>query len=161
MALCVAMHLRAQEPWKKLTSMEKVLNMDQTKDVRKAYDTLMAQMNEYQEEQVRKWCARVDKISDEKLDQSLLTREDGRLCVNFDPLLVRLLRETKYFLLLKVGIRTRAAAGRAPSPLHEHVCDQSPARELSHVPLWPFNGGNSFNGCSYWQGAHGGCASGV
>lgn len=42
-----------QEPWKKLTSMEKVLNMDQTAEVQKAYDALMAQMIEYQEEQVR------------------------------------------------------------------------------------------------------------
>ena len=54
--------------------------------------------------QVKKWCARVDTISDEKLNQSLLTTKDDKLSVNFDPLLVRLLRETKYFLLLKVGV---------------------------------------------------------
>eukprot|EP00983_Pelagomonas_calceolata_P123828 1161047-Pelagomonas_calceolata.AAC.13 len=78
--------------------------MDQMEDVRKMYDTLMAQMSEYQEEQVNKWCARVATISEVKLEQSLLTKEDDRLCVNFDPLLVRLLRETKYFLLLK-GIK--------------------------------------------------------
>ncbi len=47
--------------------------------------------------------------SDEKLNQPLLQfHEDASpelplLAVNFDPALVRLLRETKYFLLLKVG----------------------------------------------------------
>jgi hypothetical protein len=45
-------HKYTQEPWKKLTSMDKVVSMDQTEDVRKAYDGLMAQMNEYQKEQV-------------------------------------------------------------------------------------------------------------
>lgn len=41
-----------QEPWKKLQSMEKVVCMDQTAEVQKAYDTLIAQMNEYQDDQV-------------------------------------------------------------------------------------------------------------
>jgi len=79
--------------------------MDQTDDVRKSYDVLMAQMNEYQAEQVAAWCQRVEGISEEKLDQPLLVEEDKRLRVNFDPQLVRLLRETKYFLLLKVRAR--------------------------------------------------------
>ena len=48
--------------------------------------------------------------SDEKLNQSLLrlvsgeSVSSGRLDVNFDPDLVRLLRETKYFLLLKCEV---------------------------------------------------------
>ncbi len=51
------------------------------------------------------WCERVAATSDEKLNQALLATSaggSGTLGVNFDPELVRLLRETKYFLLLKV-----------------------------------------------------------
>lgn len=54
--------------------------------------------------QVKRWEMRVSTITDAKLEQSLLVESDGKLCTNFDPLLVRLLRETKYFLLLKVGV---------------------------------------------------------
>lgn len=48
--------------------------------------------------------------SDEKLNQPLLqfheesTTELLFLAVNFDPALVRLLRETKYFLLLHIEV---------------------------------------------------------
>jgi dynein heavy chain len=78
--------------------------MDQAKEIQKTYDALMAAMAEYQGKQVSAWCERVAATSDEKLNQPLLTvTPHGTLGVNFDPELVRLLRETKYFLLLKVG----------------------------------------------------------
>lgn len=54
--------------------------------------------------------------SDEKLNQPLLqfhedaTAELPLLEVNFDPALVRLLRETKYFLVLKIEVPESAAA---------------------------------------------------
>lgn len=52
----------------------------------------------------------VDTTSESKLHQPLLqfhedsTAELPLLTVNFDPALVRLLRETKYFLLLKIEV---------------------------------------------------------
>jgi len=52
----------------------------------------------------------VGQTSDEKLNQPLLqfhedsTAELQLLAVDFDPALVRLLRETRYFLLLKVEV---------------------------------------------------------
>ena len=50
-----------------------------------------------------------ESTSDERLKQSLLAVQeaadiDGILRVNFDPMLVRLLREVKYFLLLGVDV---------------------------------------------------------
>jgi len=60
-----------------------------------------------------------ESTSDERLKQSLLAKDetgeiDGILRVNFDPMLVRLLREVKYFLLLGVE------AGSPPYPLVSH-----------------------------------------
>jgi hypothetical protein len=57
----------------------------------------------------------VSTTSDEKLNQPLLQFHDDAtpdmplLAVNFDPALVRLLRETKYFLLLKISVPDAAA----------------------------------------------------
>ena len=49
-----------------------VLEMDMAKEIMKTYDTLMAQMTEYQGKQVAAWCERVAATSDEKLNQALL-----------------------------------------------------------------------------------------
>ncbi len=60
----------------------------------------------------------VHATSDEKLNQPLLTFHDDAtpelplLAVNFDPALVRLLRETKYFLQLKIEVPPAAQVGR-------------------------------------------------
>ncbi|KAF5834390.1 hypothetical protein DUNSADRAFT_8976 [Dunaliella salina] len=134
---------KGKEPWKKLITMDKVLNMDQMEDVRKMYETLMAQMSEYQEEQVKKWCARVENISEAKLDQSLLTKEDDRLCVNFDPLLVRLLRETKYFLLLK-GYAGPELAGSGWCRMHVCVLVVVQLDKGMQDLNWPSNSINDY-----------------
>jgi len=48
------------------------------------------------------WCNLSSAISDQKLKQPLISQDPqgNVLRVNFDPALVRLLRETRYFLLL-------------------------------------------------------------
>lgn len=48
----------------------------------------------------------MESSSQAKLKLPLLTRDDatGLLSVNFDPALVRLLREVKYFLLLELDV---------------------------------------------------------
>ena len=48
------------------------------------------------------WCNLISAISDQKLKQPLMSQDPqgNVLRVNFDPALVRLLRETRYFLLL-------------------------------------------------------------
>jgi len=79
--------------------------------------------------------------SDEKLNQPLLrfhedaTPELPLLTLNFDPALVRLLRETKYFLLLKVrggqGCQPRYAQSRSCCPPH----DLAPVRKATPARL--------------------------
>lgn len=52
---------------------------------------------------IRQWEKGVEESTEEKLNQFLLVREEGSeegfLKVNFDPVLVRLLREVKYLKL--------------------------------------------------------------
>jgi hypothetical protein len=62
------------------------------------------------------WCPlQVASTSDEKLNQPLLqfheesTADMPLLSVNFDPALVRLLRETRYFLLLRIEVSSAAS----------------------------------------------------
>lgn len=102
---------RIDEPMQKLRTMNKViLEMEQAKEIQRTYDTLMAAMAEYQQKQVAAWCDRVAATSDGKLMQPLLMQKPTGIAVNFDPGLVRLLRETKYFLLLKIEVPEQAEA---------------------------------------------------
>lgn len=102
---------RIEEPMIKLSAhSSRVMETDRGHEVQKVYDALMTAMNEYQGKSFATWCEQVAATSDEKLNQSLLRVAAGeasgssRLDVNFDPDLVRLLRETKYFLLLKCEV---------------------------------------------------------
>lgn len=102
---------RISEPMSKLQTLNKmVLDSDLAREIQRTYDNLWAEMLEYRKRAVDAWCEQVAATSDEKLNLPLLTvaeeSSDGVrvLGVNFDPALVRLLRETKYFLLLEVEV---------------------------------------------------------
>jgi dynein heavy chain len=107
---------RIQEPMVKLQSLDRsVMESPAAKGVQQSFDGLMALMKEYEAAIIQDWCNQVAATSDEKLQQALLqfddeaTAEMPLLAVNFDPALVRLLRETKYFLLLKISVPDAAA----------------------------------------------------
>eukprot|EP00955_Chlamydomonas_euryale_P098697 365162-Chlamydomonas_euryale.AAC.21 len=107
---------RIEEPMIRMTGSSKgLLETEKGAEIQRMYDCLMTEMNEYQGRSFTTWCDQVAATSDEKLNQPLLrgaeASPDGaapalpcKLCVNFDPDLVRLLRETKYFLLLKCEV---------------------------------------------------------
>ena len=101
---------RIEEPMTKLQGMSKVvMESEEAKELSKTYDTLMANIAEYEAVTVKKWCGEVEATSEERLKHPLMTRvpNDENLPfikVNFDPALVRLLREVKYFLLLEVNV---------------------------------------------------------
>ncbi|MEW5311809.1 MAG: hypothetical protein WDW38_003494 [Sanguina aurantia] len=108
---------RIDEPMQKLRSMSRlVLESDQGRDILKSYEHLIADMEEFQNKAVMTWVEQVTATSGEKLDMPLLRLVDASskdapvLGVNFDPALVRLLRETKYFLLLRVEVPESAQA---------------------------------------------------
>jgi len=65
---------------------------------------------------IREWEIGVEEHTEDQLKKFLLVREDtdmaeeGFVRVNFDPILVRLLREVKYLLLLDIQVPDRAKA---------------------------------------------------
>ena len=92
---------RIEEPMLKLKqTMRLMLDSEDAKEVTKLYTGLLASLREFEAVQYAAWGKGVDDVSQSKLKQPLLTRdaETRLLAVNFDPLLVRLLREVKYFI---------------------------------------------------------------
>lgn len=72
-------------------------------------------MNEFNKQKIDVWEQILEGNTDAKLDMFLLTRDaplkpgdDGLLNVNFDPMLVRLLREVKYLKLLGHSVPEKA-----------------------------------------------------
>ena len=98
--------------------MERLSSLSQTvqdreeyKDVQKLYASILKTLKEFEDSKVKQWEAGVTESTDEKLNQFLLTKEegeDGLLSVNFDPVLTRLLREVKYLLLLGIEVPPKA-----------------------------------------------------
>ena len=70
------------------------------------YATIVASLQEFENQKIEEWGRDVEGSSQAKLRLPLLTRstENAFLSVNFDPGLVKLLRETKYFLLLGLQV---------------------------------------------------------
>ena len=108
---CRGLQERIKEPIEKLSSLGQVIiEREEYKDVQKLYASITKSINEYEQSKILSWEKEVEASSQEKLKQSLLTKnEQGLLKVNFDPALVRLLREVKYFTLLGLSVPDNAA----------------------------------------------------
>lgn len=71
-------------------------------------------MREFEDAKIKTWEHGVEENTEEKLNNFLLLREEtsehseGFIRVNFDPVLVRLLREVKYLSLLDIKVPERA-----------------------------------------------------
>ena len=70
------------------------------------YATIIASLQEYENQKIEEWGRDVEASSQAKLKLPLLIRDHNNslLSVNFDPALVKLLREVKYFLLLGLTV---------------------------------------------------------
>jgi len=100
---------RLDEPMVRFQSIGKsIIDTEEGAEVVSAYQALITNLQEFEDEQVEEWRREIADTSDAKLKQHLLRREgpDGEdedgvfIRVNFDPALVCLLREVKYFKLL-------------------------------------------------------------
>jgi dynein heavy chain len=108
---CRGLMSRIQLPMEKLKSFNKaIMEREETKEVTKVFANIMTSLEEYTVQKIEEWAREVEASSQAKLKLPLLIRnEDTRLLsVNFDPSLVRLLRETKYFTLLSLDIPSMA-----------------------------------------------------
>ena len=104
---CRGLLERIKTPMSKIRKLDKsVMESEEARDVIKDYTAFQGQLSDYEREQIEAWGAEMEKSSQAKLKNPLLRSENDveygypLLYVNFDPLLVRLLREVKYFLLL-------------------------------------------------------------
>ncbi|OQS01624.1 dynein heavy chain [Achlya hypogyna] len=104
---------RVAYPMEKLRRLNRaVLEREDSKDVIKMFTTLVASLMEFEGATVKTWAHSIEISSKSKLKLPLLRRDadSGLVFVNFDPALVQLLREVKYFLSLGLEIPEEAMA---------------------------------------------------
>ena len=107
---------RIKEPMDKLTLLsQSIQDREEYKDVQKLYASLCKNLREYNDLKIKQWEQGVEEHTEDQLNKFLLYREEtpaaeeGFVRVNFDPVLVRLLREVKYLLLLDIEVPERAS----------------------------------------------------
>lgn len=108
---CRGLMQRVKIPMVKLLQLdENILNREEAKEVVKIQNTLVNILQDYEARRIEKWSHIVHSSSGEKLHLNLLRRceQSRELTTNFDPALVRLLREVKYFLLLGIDVPAEA-----------------------------------------------------
>jgi dynein heavy chain len=106
---------RIEEPMAKLRAGSKVImETEEAKEINKLYNSMIGAMEEYKDGKFSAWCEEISETSDARLKLPLLRpgpNASGELSfvqVNFDPDLVRLLKEVKYFLLIGVEVPEHA-----------------------------------------------------
>jgi len=104
---------RVEDPMVRLKMMSKsVLETEEGKDAVRFYTAIMESLKEFELTQVSEWALEIENSSQEKLKQSLLRTDEDQsqyIRVNFDPALVCLLREVKYFVILKISVPESAS----------------------------------------------------
>ncbi|KAI8587105.1 dynein heavy chain and region D6 of dynein motor-domain-containing protein [Geranomyces variabilis] len=86
------------------------MNTEDANVVTAKYDSLYETLEVYERSIFNKWSDTIIDESEANLSKPLLVREDGLLKVNFDPTVVALLREVRYFESLSVTPPEAAAA---------------------------------------------------
>jgi len=99
---------RVVEPMAKIILYNKALKEvpEEFKEVEKQYQNLLKLLDEYAQHCYSAWEATNVDIAKDKLKMKLLRRVDktGLIKVNFDPALVRLLREVRFFLIFDIQV---------------------------------------------------------
>jgi dynein heavy chain len=105
---------RAEEPMQKLLLYNQAVkspddedeHLEEYHDVYTTYTALVEMLEEYEKAKYEQWESECVDSAKEKLKMRLLRRHEktGLLKVNFDPALMRLLREVRYFLLFGLKI---------------------------------------------------------
>jgi dynein heavy chain len=106
---------RIKEPMEKLDMLsQSIQDREEYKDVVKLYQSLCKNLSDYNQLKITQWEQGVEEHTEDQLNKFLLYREETPVCiegfvrVNFDPYLVRMLREVKYLLLLDIDVPDRA-----------------------------------------------------
>jgi dynein heavy chain len=83
-----------------------LMEREEAREVSKLYGTVINSLMEFETHKIEEWGRDVETLSQANLKKPLLTRAEqgSHLAVNFDPILVKLLREVKYYLLCKIPV---------------------------------------------------------
>ena len=94
-----ALSSRISAPYSRIMDLSKsILESPKGDEALRLYELLRSQLKQHVHSSYDTWASSVGQMSTEKLHTKLVARcEDGQLAVNFDPLLVRTLREASYF----------------------------------------------------------------
>ena len=103
---------RIKEPMEKLKAFSRIgIDTDEGRELVHVYDRLMLSLTSYETTTVETCHREMEATSEEKLKQNLVRRRAVTpasplplLEVNFDPLVVKLLKETNYMLLLGIDV---------------------------------------------------------
>ena len=105
---CRGLISRIKIPMEKMQGLDRnILDREEAKEVTKVQRAIMSSLLDFERQKIKEWGCDVDATSSAKLELPLLRRlddESRQLMTNFDPALVRLLREVKYFLLLGLSV---------------------------------------------------------
>lgn len=107
LAWCRGLLERIKIPLDKLKHLSRVvLEREDSKEAIKTYTTFVANLSEFQNQTIQTWAKSIESSTQAKLKLPLLRHdaETQLLLVNFDPALIRLLREVKYFLIMGIDI---------------------------------------------------------
>lgn len=93
---------RIKETYLKLQNFSKAITeREEFKDAEKLFNSLNKNIEEYENSKITEWEQLIEKSALSKLKLNILARdEDDLLKVNFDPELIKMLKEVKYFYLL-------------------------------------------------------------
>ena len=102
---------RIKETYLKLSSFSKAITeREEFKDAEKLYNSLNKNIEEYENAKITDWETEIESYAKDKLKLNILARdEDDLLKVNFDPDLIRMLKEVKYFFLLDRSVPETAS----------------------------------------------------
>ena len=104
---------RIKEPMEKLSTLsQSIQDREEFKDIQKLYSSICKNLKEFEEQKIKAWEQSVEEHTEENLSKNLLVYdEEGQqalLTVNFDRMLIRLLREVKYLRLLNYQVPEKA-----------------------------------------------------
>ncbi len=106
---------RIKDPMERLQGLSQSLqDREEYKDVIKLFHSLRKNLDEFNATKIDEWERGVEENTEDQLNKYLLVREEtdqaeeGFIRVNFNPILVRYLREVKYLQILDISVPQRA-----------------------------------------------------
>lgn len=103
---CHMLLTRIREPFERIPGLgQGITEREEYRDVDKLYHSIVKSIELYMRKVIEQWEKDVNASTEDKLQNFLLTKnEQGTLRINFDPALVRLLREVKYMKQLSMDV---------------------------------------------------------